>query len=74
LQDIQKKRDATNRGWQRVILRNIAKQMNKEDLVEDDTCYPNPSRCFHGEDIVETTHLWWKIVQKMQNPEVRDDV
>ncbi|KAL7428184.1 hypothetical protein ACHAXH_005433 [Discostella pseudostelligera] len=69
LQDIQKKRDATNRGWQRVILRNIAKQMNKEDLVEDDTCYPNPSRCFHGEDIVETTHLWWKIVQKMQNPE-----
>lgn len=71
LQDIQKKRDATNRGWQRVILRNIAKQLNKEDLVEDDTCYPNPSRCFHGEDIVETTHLWWKITQKMQNPEVR---
>jgi len=69
LQDIQKKRDATNRGWQRVILRNIAKQVNEEDLGEDDMdmCFHNPS--FHGENIVETKHLWWKITQKMQNPD-----
>mmetsp|Transcript_27626 Transcript_27626/g.50335 ORF Transcript_27626/g.50335 Transcript_27626/m.50335 type:complete len:310 (+) Transcript_27626:251-1180(+) len=69
LQDIQKKRDATNRGWQRVILRNIAKQVNEEDLGEDDMdmCFHNPY--FHGENIVETKHLWWKITQKMQNPD-----
>ena len=68
LQDIQKKRDATARMWQRVILRNIAKQVNEEDIVEDDMCFHNPH--FHGENIVETKHLWWKITQKMQNPEV----
>jgi len=67
LQDIQKKRDATSRWWQRVILRNIAKQVNEEDIVEDHQCFHNPH--FHGENIVETKHLWWKITQKMQNPE-----
>ena len=69
LQDIQKKRDATNRGWQRVILRNIARQSNEEDILEDCTRYHNPR--FHREGVVETKHLWWKIAQKMQNPEVR---
>jgi 2,3-bisphosphoglycerate-dependent phosphoglycerate mutase len=68
LQDIQKKRDATNRGWQRVILRNIARQSNEEDILEDGNRYHNPN--FHRDGVVETKHLWWKIVQKMQNPEV----
>jgi len=67
LQDIQKKRDATNRGWQRVILRNIAKQVNEEDIAEDHLCYYNNH--FHSKDLVETKHLWYKIVQKMKNPE-----
>lgn len=67
LQDIQKKRDATNRGWQRVILRNIAKQVNEEDIQEDHLCYYNNH--FHSKDIVETKHLWYRIVQKMKNPE-----
>ena len=67
LQDIQKKRDATSRQWQRVILRNIAKSVNEEDLKEDHTEF----HCihFHNESIVETKHLWYKIVQKMQDPE-----
>ena len=67
LQDIQKKRDATSRQWQRVILRNIAKAVNEEDLKEDHTEF----HCahFHNESIVETKHLWYKIVQKMQDPE-----
>merc|ERR1719354_861804 len=34
LQDIQSKRDATNRDWQRIILRNVARQMN-ENLAEE---------------------------------------
>ncbi|KAL9182602.1 hypothetical protein ACHAXT_013254 [Thalassiosira profunda] len=67
LQDIQKKRDATSRMWQRVILRNIAKQVNEEDIAEDHTCFHNPR--FHAENIVETKHLWYKIAQKMQDPE-----
>ena len=68
LQDIEKKRDATNRGWQRVILRNIARQSNEEDIKEDGNRYHKPN--FHRDGVVETKHLWWKIVQKMQNPEV----
>lgn len=67
LQDIQKKRDATNRGWQRVILRNIAKQVNEEDIAEDHLC--NYNNHFHSKEIVETKHLWYRIVQKMNNPE-----
>ena len=30
LQEIQKKRDATNRDWQRIILRNLAGALDKE--------------------------------------------
>mmetsp|Transcript_12382 Transcript_12382/g.20398 ORF Transcript_12382/g.20398 Transcript_12382/m.20398 type:complete len:681 (-) Transcript_12382:185-2227(-) len=67
LQDIQKKRDATNRGWQRIILRNIARQVNEEDIAEDHLCYYNHH--FHSKDIVETKHLWCRIVQKLKNPE-----
>lgn len=67
LQDIQKKRDATNRGWQRVILRNIAKQVNEEDIAEDHLCYYQNH--FHSKDIVETKHLWFKLVKKMKHPE-----
>lgn len=62
LQDIQKKRDATSRAWQRVILRNIAQQVNEEDIAEEHLCYSDNH--FHSKDIVETTHLWFKIVQK----------
>ena len=67
LQDIQRKRDATNRGWQRVILRNIAKQSNDEDICSRTNYYHNPQ--FHQTNVIETKHLWWKITQKMQNPE-----
>lgn len=66
LQDIQRKRDATNRGWQRVILRNIARLSHEEDVCSK-TTYHNPH--FHQENVIETKHLWWKITQKMQNPE-----
>lgn len=67
LQDIQGKRDATNRDWQRVILRNIAKRASEDVAREDDMCFHDPH--FHGEDVVETKHLWWLIARKMQEPE-----
>jgi len=51
LQDIQKKRDATNRDWQRIILRNVANQLDKE--------------C-GGDGVVETRKLYFKIHSKMQ--------
>lgn len=67
LQDIQRKRDATNRWWQRVILRNIARRASDEVAKEDDMCFHDPH--FHGEDVVQTKHLWWLIVRKMQDPD-----
>jgi hypothetical protein len=36
LQGIQKKRDATNRDWQKVILRNIGKSLGWIDMGEDE--------------------------------------
>ena len=36
LQEIQKKRDATNRDWQRIILRNIARQLVESHADDDD--------------------------------------
>ena len=69
LQNIQKKRDIVARSWQRVILHNIAKQVNEEDIADDHECFSNP--LFHSKDIVETKHLWcilpkrWKAVQTM---------
>jgi len=35
LQEIQRKRDVTNRDWQRIILRNVAKQLNKANGALD---------------------------------------
>lgn len=54
LQEIQRKRDATNRDWQRIVLRNIAKSLGLGD---------------GGLDVIETRQMWWQIHQKMQTPE-----
>ena len=37
LQGIQKKRDATNRAWQKVILRNVGKSLGWIDMGEEDS-------------------------------------
>eukprot|EP00549_Striatella_unipunctata_P025870 CAMPEP_0118702802 /NCGR_PEP_ID=MMETSP0800-20121206/18124_1 /TAXON_ID=210618 ORGANISM="Striatella unipunctata, Strain CCMP2910" /NCGR_SAMPLE_ID=MMETSP0800 /ASSEMBLY_ACC=CAM_ASM_000638 /LENGTH=275 /DNA_ID=CAMNT_0006604105 /DNA_START=227 /DNA_END=1054 /DNA_ORIENTATION=+ len=55
LQDIQRKRDATNRDWQRIILRNLAKALDEED--------PDAN------GVYETRQLWWQIHNKMIKPE-----
>lgn len=66
LQDIQVKRDKTNRDWQRIILRNVGKSLGWDMDVEDDGMGPTGS---DGPLVLETRQLWWHIHNKMQNPE-----
>ena len=58
LQDIQSKRDITNRGWQRIILRNIFKALEEEDV-----------ELYKEVEVIEARRLWWKINEKMQTKE-----
>jgi hypothetical protein len=76
LQDIQQKRDATNRNWQRIILYNIAKSLNGGDSAENEECgtkekdgeSPFP-KSMSRKIVFETRQLWWHVHTKMQNPE-----
>ena len=76
LQEIQAKRDTTNRNWQRVILYNIAKSFHEEATTQGDdidtsakggdSVFPKDlDRRF----VYETRQLWWKLHGKMQQPE-----
>lgn len=55
LQEIQMKRDATNRDWQRIILRNIARQLNEHLAVSD--------------GVMEIRQLYFQIHMKAQEKE-----
>jgi 2,3-bisphosphoglycerate-dependent phosphoglycerate mutase len=57
LQEIQMKRDATNRDWQRIILRNIAKQVQENASVQ--------STINNG--VLETRQLYFQLDQKMKS-------
>lgn len=80
LQGIQRKRDATNRDWQKVILRNIGKSLGWEmaDVTTTTTTWANASstpsvlRDRKGPNAVETRQLWWQIHNKMKSPEYRN--
>jgi len=48
LQEIQKKRDITNRDWQRIILRNIARDLVEEDRQEEEEEERNVKINLHG--------------------------
>ena len=63
LQSIQKKRDATNRDWQRIILRNVGKSLGWN--MDNDPEKGNAG----APKVLETRTLWWKIHEKMQNQE-----
>ena len=85
LQDIQSKRDITNRNWQRIILYNIAKALheddpatntdttNEEDTNEDvktDAVGESPfPKNLNRKFVLETRQLWFKLHEKMQSPE-----
>jgi len=64
LQGIQEKRDASNRDWQRIILRNVGKSMGWEMDQKDPYSADKPPP-----KVLETRQLWWKIHEKMQNHE-----
>lgn len=81
LQDIQRKRDVTNRDWQRIILRNIAKSLEEDEstnaLVAGDGAgrevvnnnAPGRIKEQGREPVFDTRQLWWQLHLKMQLPE-----
>lgn len=76
LQDIQRKRDATNRDWQRIILYNIAKSLhdNEGNLEDGGVKLEKEGECHFPKSmsrkiVYETRQLWWQIHQKMQEPD-----
>lgn len=73
LQDIQRKRDVTNRDWQRIILRNIGKSLIETDIeISDDAeGEQNELPATKTEGVVfETRQLWWQLHTKMnEKPE-----
>jgi hypothetical protein len=80
LQEIQQRRDATNRNWQRIVLYNIAKSLNgggdSDSAEKHEACStkekngksPFP-KSMSRKIVFETRQLWWNVHTKMQNPE-----
>lgn len=76
LQDIQSKRDTTNRNWQRVILYNIAKGLHEGATKKGDEIDTSPQggdsafpKDLDRRFVYDTRQLWWKLHEKMQQPE-----
>lgn len=70
LQDIQKKRDVTNRNWQRIILKNIGKTLGW-NFDELEPAKPAP-RTLLDPHVISTRQLWWQVHNKMQSPDYRN--
>jgi hypothetical protein len=73
LQEIQRKRDATNRDWQRIILRNVGKALgwDMDALTNADagSCKKKTIQGEHDCRAISTRQLWWQIHTKMDSPE-----
>jgi 2,3-bisphosphoglycerate-dependent phosphoglycerate mutase len=72
LQEIQRRRDATNRDWQRIILRNIGRALGWNDLESSTSLGAKTEPNAYGTSnpkVVETRQLWWQIHTKMQTSE-----
>jgi len=79
LQGIQRKRDATNRDWQKVILRNIGKSLGWEIAEKEVKTVEDALRRKYaqlrerkGPDAVETRQLWWQVHEKMKLPDYKN--
>lgn len=59
LQEIQRKRDATNRDWQRIILRNVARQLEENSAAEGVV----------GDGVMEIRQLYFLLDSKMKEKE-----
>jgi hypothetical protein len=74
LQDIQRKRDITNRDWQRIILRKIGRSLIEEDLggsqdddaISDESEEKELSSTATKNVVFETRQLWWQLYTKMR--------
>lgn len=73
LQEIQRKRDVTNRDWQRIILRNIGKSLGWDMLTMPDgslgSCKSKPVSPTDPSNVLETRQLWWHVHNKLKSPE-----
>jgi hypothetical protein len=74
LQDIQRKRDITNRDWQRIILRKIGRSLiddqdlvgGDNDAVSDESEGKEWSSAATKNVVFETRQLWWQLYTKMR--------
>lgn len=64
LQDIQRKRDITNRDWQRIILRKIGKSLGWD--FGDEPKVSGTSALASGPRALETRQLWWQVHTKKE--------
>jgi 2,3-bisphosphoglycerate-dependent phosphoglycerate mutase len=81
LQDIQRKRDVSNRNWQRIILYNIAKELHEDSNDWSVASGDEGTVKTHGNSespfpkdlnrkfVFETRQLWFKLHEKMQQSE-----
>lgn len=75
LQDIQRKRDSTNRDWQRIILRNLATSLDRETTTTATSGEDASGNTIVDADhaaasgVMETRQLWWQIHNKMKQQE-----
>jgi len=80
LQDIQRMRDVTNRDWQRIILRKIAKSLYRQSQQDDENSTNNFERQHLGDAsyltddtlsntsiVYDTRQLWWQLHTKMKD-------
>ena len=74
MQEIQKKRDATNRDWQRIILRNVGKSLGWDlDALNDADAGSCKKQTTNNGEVdsraISTRQLWWQIHSKMDSPD-----
>jgi hypothetical protein len=70
LQEIQRKRDRSNRDWQRIILRNVAKSLLETSTVTGNNNVQNGiaiglKKRTNDMQLMDVRQLWWKIRAKM---------
>jgi hypothetical protein len=64
LKEIARKRDITNRDWQRIILRNVGKSLGWDFDQKRKTL--SSSALATGSRVLETRQLWFQLHNKMQ--------
>jgi hypothetical protein len=71
LQAIQRKRDVTNRDWQRIILRKVGTSLGwdmEQESIHTSSSFAmtSPTTSTTNPLVLETRQLWWQIHNKMR--------